>query len=60
MSQRTLAAITELRPERLARLEKGKIDHPRLQEVASIARARSMKLEDLIFEWPHDSEGRPA
>jgi DNA-binding Xre family transcriptional regulator len=60
MSQRTLAAIIEVRPERLARLETGKIDQPRLKEVASIARALSINLEDLIFERPHDTEGRSA
>ena len=52
LSQRVLAGLVEIRPERLARLEQGKISQPRLRECACLALALSMRLEDLVFEDP--------
>ncbi|HSN87877.1 MAG TPA: helix-turn-helix transcriptional regulator [Thermoanaerobaculia bacterium] len=48
-SQRKLGAEVDLRPERLSRLEQGDIAHPRLEEVARLARALGKRLEELVY-----------
>lgn len=48
-SQRKLGIEVDLRPERLSRLEQGSIAHPRLEEVAKLARALGKGLEELVY-----------
>ena len=47
-SQRQLARRAGLRADRLSRLEQGATE-PRLEEIAKLARALGMGLEDLAF-----------
>lgn len=48
-SQRKLGAEVNLRPERLSRLESGVLSHPRLEEVARLARALGKRLDELVY-----------
>lgn len=54
MGQREFAALAGLSADRLAKLEVGKVVHPRLLEVMAIAAALAVSLEELV------SEGGPA
>jgi transcriptional regulator with XRE-family HTH domain len=55
ISQRELARLTGLRPERIARLELGKVE-PMLREIVKIAAVLRMELPELAF----GPEGSPS
>ena len=52
MSQREFAAFAGLDPDRLAKLEVGRVIHPRFLEVSLIATALQVSLEELVYESP--------
>lgn len=57
LSQRELARLTGLRPERIARLELGKVK-PMLREVVKIAAVLKVELAELAFgPIPPDGNG---
>ena len=48
-SQSQLAISAGIRPERLSRLELGRVAEPRLWDIACLARALNGGLEELVF-----------
>lgn len=61
MSQREFAVFAGLDPDRLAKLEVGRVIHPRFLEVSLIATALQVSLEELACESPSaaTTEGGP-
>lgn len=54
-SQRYLAQLSGLRPERISRLEGGRVD-PRLQEIAKLAAVLETGLEALVYGGGKDED----
>ena len=49
LSQRGLAELSGLRPERVSRLEAGRVKQPRLREMVDVAAALGTGIQELVF-----------
>jgi transcriptional regulator with XRE-family HTH domain len=51
LSQRGLAELAGLRPERVSRLEAGRVKEPRLREMVDVAAALGTGIQELVFDF---------
>lgn len=58
-SQRHLAQLARLRPERISRLEGARVD-PGLQEIATLAAVLETSLDELAYGGPNEDLARVA